>query len=204
MVWSRPGGALSTTEHLLAALHLRGVTDLDLSAEGEELPVLEGSAWAWLRALDQTGFKEGPLVSRRCPRRPLRVEVAGAVARWLPGGVNRVSVAVDFGAGRKGHAWWRPGDPDLPLAAARTFVPIEQAEVLRRAGRGVGADRANTLLWGGEDLAWPAEPVWHKLLDALGDLWLAGPVAGAIDLWRPTHALTLALLRRADAVGWRG
>jgi UDP-3-O-acyl-N-acetylglucosamine deacetylase len=53
-------------------------------------------------------------------------------------------------------------------------------------------------------LPWPAEPVWHKLLDALGDLWLVGPVAGAIELLRPTHALTLRLLREADAAGWHG
>lgn len=184
------GRVLATPEHLLAALAGLGVTDAVLEVEGDEVPVLDGSAAPWCEAIRAAGRVEGPALRPR-GLGVGEVEAHGGRMRWGPGPCE-VVVHVDFGGdGPRGSARWRPGVDDFveAVAWARTFVRAAEVEALRSAGRGRGATAENTLVWGEGTPRRPDEPVVHKLLDLVGDLALLGPWQGRVEVWRGSHRL---------------
>ncbi|MCA9494036.1 MAG: UDP-3-O-acyl-N-acetylglucosamine deacetylase [Myxococcales bacterium] len=185
-----------TPEHLLAALAALGVWDVLVELEGDELPALDGSAAGWVEAIDEAGrVTTGPL-DPRVPERSRRFEADGA-ATLGPGGTIGVDVAYDDGpvgvlevpateeAFRREVAW------------ARTFVLARDVPRLLATGRGRGASEANTVVWPTSELRAPDEPVRHKLLDAWGDLALAGPIRARWFVERGHHVLHVRALREA-------
>lgn len=203
-------GTVATIEHLCAALVAHGVTDAVIAVDGPEVPILDGSADPFWQAFAQSGFVDGPPIDPIVVPEPIVVEAAGGTARWLPAARCEICVAVDYGvlAGRATIVV--PGPAFAAIAPARTFAMGRDLDTLLAKGRGRGANLDNTVVWDETGprnaLRLTDEPVAHKLVDAIGDLALAGrPVCGRLDLYKPSHALhhaaVRALLDAVSAVG---
>jgi len=215
----RPDVHVSTIEHLTATLFGSGVDNALIEVDGPELPILDGSAASFVFLLECAG-----LVEQDAPRReieilrPIRVEDGDAYAELRPrlGGGLDMALSIDFDAPAIGRqALALPLTPDgfrHELARARTFTLMSEVARLRAAGRARGGsldnaivvDQARVLNPGG--LRMPDEFVRHKLLDAVGDLALAGAaLRGRFVAHRSGHTLNNRLLRAlfADAGAWR-
>ena len=209
----RDGRTLVGVEHLLAAFHGLGITDATVTVHGPELPILDGSAMPWVEAIRQAGLTSGPpALVLRCTR-PVRVHgPEGAWAELSPADVGQVHVNVDFGAALSGTASVRFDDDSFvrDIAWARTFAMARDVERLQAAGRGKGANAANTVVYGDKGPQTiergPLEGVRHKLLDALGDLaFLPARLAGRVDVHKGSHELHISLVKavRASPQCWR-
>jgi UDP-3-O-[3-hydroxymyristoyl] N-acetylglucosamine deacetylase len=200
-VLASDGVRVATVEHLLAALHVRGIwSGLLIEVDGDELPILDGSAAPWDEALAALG----PFPATAAPF-PASTEAeahqpGGAVAR-LRAGPRRIEAAVRFDHPAVGRQTWTGGPDAWPdLLPARTFGFAAEAEALRAAGLARGAGPENAIVFGDDGplqpLRFPDEPVRHKALDALGDLYLAGrPFDGTLRVERAGHDLHVRLVR---------
>lgn len=210
----RQGAAhVSTVEHLLAACWALGVDDVVVVVDAPELPILDGSALPWVQALQKAGLREGGgAVSQLRVRRPVEVRAGARSIRLEPAAELVLAVEIAFaepGIGRQAGAFRLAPEPFAHrIAPARTFGPAAALPGLQAQGLARGASLENTLVFahgavlnaGG--LRFPDEPLRHKMLDLLGDLALLGrPLAGRVEARQPGHALTHALLRKAQALG---
>ncbi len=199
---------LATVEHLLAALAGTGVSHAELWVEGEEIPLLDGSALPWVEAIAEAGLRAlGPRQLR-----PLH----GAVTRHqgesfavaVPAGQPRLAAAVEYPQAAIGRQVFSlalsPETFVAELAPARTFGFVEQVERLRADGLIQGGALDNALVCDGErwlnpPLRYADEPVRHKLLDLLGDLALVGIPQAQVFAYRGSHGLHTALASALEA-----
>ncbi|MFM9111402.1 MAG: UDP-3-O-acyl-N-acetylglucosamine deacetylase, partial [Prochlorococcaceae cyanobacterium] len=194
---------LATVEHLLAAVAGTGLTHLLLTVEGEEIPLLDGSALPWVEAIGEAG-----LASRGDPApaptlgSPLTVQAGGGFAVALPAAIPRMGAAIAFPQPAIGRQLFSldltPGRFVAEIAPARTFGFREQVEQLRAAGLIQGGGLDNALVcdgdrWLNPPLRYSDEPVRHKLLDLLGDLALVGLPKAQVFAYRGSHGLHTAL-----------
>lgn len=207
------GASVSTVEHLLAALAGLGVDNALIEVEGGEIPAMDGSAEAFVAAIDEAGIV--PLSAPRAFFRvvaPVRVSDGAGWAELTPAKSGlRLDVEIAFGGiiGRQRRTL--DVSPDAfrrELACARSFGFLRDAERLWRAGFALGASLDNTVVLDGDavlnpqGLRYADEFVRHKMLDVVGDLALAGaPIIGAFRSYRGGHALNLALIRAAMREG---
>jgi UDP-3-O-[3-hydroxymyristoyl] N-acetylglucosamine deacetylase len=201
------GTSVGVVEHLLAALAGAEIDDCSVELDGPEPPTLDGDALAFLNLVAQAGVRETE--GRRHAIKVLRevtVATGNCSARLLPSDARRFSFDIDFSSHAIGHQSFTfefsPENFRRDIAPARTFGFLSEAEQLRAAGYGRGADLHNTLVIDGDRLLnpelkrFPDEFVRHKILDAIGDLKLAGaPVIARFEGRRSSHALNNALLR---------
>jgi UDP-3-O-[3-hydroxymyristoyl] N-acetylglucosamine deacetylase len=207
VVGDRETGGVATIEHLMAALAGLGVDNVLVEIDGPELPIVDGSAAPFVDAIDGVG-----LVACEAPRRYLRVKRAVRVdagrsfAELTPHeGAMRLDVEIDFpqeviGRQRRVHEL----SPDAfrrEIARARTFGFMSDVERLWKAGFALGASLDNTVAVGEdavinpEGLRYADEFVRHKLLDAVGDLALAGyPILGSYRSYCGGHRLNFSVL----------
>ena len=197
---------VAVIEHLMAALFGAGIDDIVVALDGAEPPVLAGDALSWLDVIDGAGVRAQEGDSRAVKIvRPVVVESAGASAALLPSDALIFDFEIDFGSlaiGVQRLSWtFSPDSFRREIAPARTFGFVHELEQLRSAGLAHGASLANTLAIDGDHLRNPQirrfqdEFVRHKILDAVGDLALAGaPVVGRLQGRRSGHALNNALL----------
>ena len=213
----RPDVSVGTVEHLMAALSAAGIGNIVIEVDAPELPVLDGSAEPWLFLLDCAGA--ATLDATRVEieiLRPVRVEDGEAFAELRPGsaGCLELSVAIDFDApaiGRQSLSLSLCGDAFREVARARTFTQAHEIAGLRAAGLAQGGTLDNAIVVDGDSVLNPAglrmrdEFVRHKLLDAVGDLALAGVLRGRFIGYRSGHALNNRVLHAlfADAANWR-
>lgn len=201
---------VGTVEHLMAALTAAGVDNVVVELDGPEVPALDGSAAPFLFLLDCAG-----LAVQDAPRhaievlRPVRVEDGEAFAELRPAGAEggfSLAISIDFAAPAIGRqALTLPhlnGAFRSEVARARTFALAHEVEALRDAGFGRGGSLENAVVVDGarvlnpEGLRMADEFVRHKLLDAIGDLGLAGAaLSGRLVAHRPGHTLNNRLLR---------
>ncbi len=195
------GVSVATVEHLMAALALTGVDNVTVDIDGPEIPILDGSAAAFVTEIAQAGLSE-----LRSRRRPLVITETERVAdgersiKVEPHAGRLVEIEIDFGdclIGRQALCL----DLDDPaviarLASARTFCRLNEVEALRAAGLIRGGALSNGIVVDGdrvlneEPLRDPAEFALHKALDLIGDLYLlGGPVIGRIHAVKPGHDL---------------
>jgi UDP-3-O-[3-hydroxymyristoyl] N-acetylglucosamine deacetylase len=211
------GPLCSTAEHVLAALAGLGVDNAIIEIDGPEVPIMDGSAAAFVAAVDQAGVVELP-APRRYVRvlKPVRVAKDDAYGELLPYADGfRIELEIEFNhplIGRQGLAL--DVDPDSfrrELARARTFGFMRDVAKLWSAGFALGASFENTLvineqrLLNPEGLRFVDEFARHKALDAIGDLALAGaPLLGAYRSVRGGHTLNHAVLSAlmADPSAW--
>ncbi len=199
--------SVSVVEHLMAAVAGAGIDDLVIAVDGPEPPVLDGDALSFMELLDIAGVK-----ASAAPRRALkvlrRVEVThkDASAALVPSSSLQFAFEIDFASaaiGRQTFAFtFSPEDFRREIAPARTFGDIAQLEALKKMDRGHGASFLNTLaidrdrVINADLMRFPNEFVRHKILDAVGDLALAGaPLVARFEGLRSGHALNNALLR---------
>lgn len=210
---SAEGASVSTVEHLLAALSGLGVDNALIEVEGDEIPAMDGSAEAFVSAIDEAG-----IVALAAPRTylrvlsPVRVSDGAGWAELTPAtsGLRLdVEIAFEGRIGRQRRALeLTPESFRRELARARTFGFLRDAERLWRGGLALGASLDNTVVLDGDSVLNPQglryadEFVRHKMLDVVGDLSLAGaPIIGAFRSYRGGHALNLALIQAAMREG---
>lgn len=198
-----------TVEHLLAALMGLGIDNLEVELDAPELPALDGSAAPWRDALAAAGLVDQK-VSRKSfvVDRPIFVELDGAVINVLPNGGKGLSFSYTLDYRKHGlppqlaEFAMPSGDFASEVAPARTFVFQSEADALRAAGLGVGANQGNTVVLDGArpvhgELRFPDEPARHKLLDLMGDLFLLGAdLHGSVMATRSGHRAHHALVRK--------
>ena len=201
---------IGTVEHVMAALAGCGIDNAVVEVDGPEPPILDGSAAPFVFLLDCAG-----IVAQDAPRptievrRPVRVSDGDAFAELRPParqpGLD-MAMSIDFAAAAIGRQALSlrltPESFRRELARARTFTLAEEIDQLRAAGLAQGGsldnavvvDQARVLNPAG--LRMPDEFVRHKLLDAVGDLALAGaPLRGRFIAHRSGHALNNRLLQ---------
>jgi UDP-3-O-[3-hydroxymyristoyl] N-acetylglucosamine deacetylase len=211
------GPLVSTAEHVLAALRGLGVDNAVVEVDGPEAPILDGSAAPFVAAIDQVGleFLDAP---RRYIRilKPVRVgrDHAYAELRPYPRGFRiEADIAFDHPAiGRQSLSLdLRPETFRRDIARARTFGFMRDVAKLWSAGYALGASLENTIVvaeqrvLNPEGLRFADEFVRHKMLDAVGDLALAGaPLLGAYRTVHGGHKLNYAALKAlmADRSAW--
>jgi UDP-3-O-[3-hydroxymyristoyl] N-acetylglucosamine deacetylase len=213
----RDGPAVSTTEHVLAALRGLGVDNAVVEVDGPEVPIMDGSAAPFVAAIDQTGIVT--LAARRRyiqVLKPVRVVKGDSYGelRPYPRGL-RVETEIHFDhplIGRQSFAV--DVEPDVfrrELARARTFGFMRDVAKLWNAGYALGASFENTVVIAENRILNPEgtrfhdEFVRHKAVDAIGDLALSGlPLLGAYRSVRGGHKLNHAVLTAlmADTSAW--
>jgi UDP-3-O-[3-hydroxymyristoyl] N-acetylglucosamine deacetylase len=190
---------LATVEHLLAALAGTGVSQAEIHVEGDEVPLLDGSALPWVEAIAEAGLRPlGERAAPAVPSEPLTVSRGSSFAVVLPAEVFRVAAAVEYPQPAIGAQFLSleltPGRFVAEIAPARTFGFREQVDELRAAGLIRGGALDNALVcdgdrWLNPPLRFDDEPVRHKLLDLLGDLALVGFPRAQVFVYRGSHAL---------------
>ena len=198
---------VGVVEHLMAAVAGAEIDDLLVILDGPEPPILDGDALSYLELLDKAGVKEQP-APRGAIKVLQRVEVAHKDGRaaLVPAAEPAFDIEIEFptavvGRQRLAFAFSAQGFR-REIAPARTFGFLSELEMLKQIDRGHGASLENTLAIDGDRLINPAlmrfpdEFVRHKILDAIGDMALAGaPLIARFEGVRSGHALNNALLR---------
>jgi UDP-3-O-[3-hydroxymyristoyl] N-acetylglucosamine deacetylase len=212
------GPLCSTAEHVLAALSGLGIDNVVIELDGPEVPIMDGSAAAFVAAIDQAG-----IVAQAAPRRylqvlkPVRVAQHDSYGELRPNAHGfRVELDIEFShplIGKQGLALdLNPENFRRELARARTFGFMSDVAKLWNAGYALGASFENTLVvtdnrvLNPEGLRFADEFARHKALDAIGDLMLAGaPLLGTYRSVRGGHKLNHAVLSAlmADRSAWR-
>lgn len=210
------GVSVATVEHFLAACSGLGIDNIIAELDGPELPILDGSSRPFVEMLEQAGVK-GQGAPRRVLKilKPVEVRHGVKLARLSPGDGFEMRVTIDFPTKAIGRQQIRfamtPGAFARDVAWARTFGFAHQAEQLHAMGKGLGASMDNTIVVEGDAILNPDglqaddEFVRHKLLDVIGDLFLAGgQIEGLYEGEQPGHALNNQLLRAvfADATSF--
>mgnify|MGYP003626391530 FL=1 len=212
------GVSVAVVEHLMAALAGMGIDNLIIDIDGPEVPIMDGSSAVFCELLLQAGLKK-----QSAPRRRIRILEAVEIvdgpkrATLSPSedSVLTLRARIEYDDSVIGIQQMAlrlaPGMFARDLAFARTYGFARDVEMLRANGlaRGGSLDNAVVLEDGAvmnpEGLRAEDEFVRHKMLDAVGDLMLAGaPIAGSYDAVQPGHALNNALVRKllATPAAW--
>jgi UDP-3-O-[3-hydroxymyristoyl] N-acetylglucosamine deacetylase len=200
-------GSVATVEHILAALSGLGIDNALIEIDGPEMPIMDGSAQDFVEAIDQAGVTTLG-VARRYLKvlKPVRVEDGRAFSELAPASHGlRLEVEIDFPCkiiGRQYKAMdLDPWTFRRELARARTFGFLRDVEQLWKAGFALGSSLENSVALDGErvlnpeGLRFPDEFVRHKMLDAVGDLALAGaPIIGSYRSYCSGHRLNVGVL----------
>jgi UDP-3-O-[3-hydroxymyristoyl] N-acetylglucosamine deacetylase len=211
------GPAVSTTEHVLAALNGLGIDNAIVEVDGPEVPIMDGSAAPFVDAIDHAGI--ATMSERRRYIRvlkPVRVNADGCYGELRPHNHGlRVETEIEFNHAMIGQQKFAVDvDPNLfrrELARARTFGFMRDVTKLWSAGYALGASFENTVviaedrILNSEGLRFPDEFVRHKAVDAVGDLALAGaPLLGAYRSVRGGHKLNHAVVTAlmSDPTAW--
>ena len=212
------GIAIGTVEHLMAALAGAAIDNAVVEIDGPEVPIMDGSAAPFLQLIERVGSVEQDLVRRAVKvLKPVEIEDGGGSAALYPDHGFSISFAIDFA-----NPLIRRQELSLgidaesfkaELSRARTFGLLDDVDRLRAAGLARGGSLDNAVVVSGTQvlnvggLRYADEFVRHKLLDALGDLYLAGgPIIGHFRGVCSGHAhnrrLLAALFADADAWCW--
>jgi UDP-3-O-[3-hydroxymyristoyl] N-acetylglucosamine deacetylase len=210
-----------TVEHLMSACAGLGVDNLYVDITAEEVPILDGSAASFVFLLQSAG-----IVLQNAPRRFIRLlapvevrEGQGAAEKWArlePFHGYRLSFEIDFShpavdaTGQRVVFDMSTGSYSRDIARARTFGFTKDVEMMRANGLALGGGLDNAIVMddykvlNAEGLRYDDEFVKHKILDAMGDLYLVGkPLLASYSAHRSGHALNNRLLhellRRPEA-----
>ncbi len=214
-----PGGdpgapKVQTIEHLMSACAGLGLDNLYVDITAEEVPILDGSAASFVFLLQSAGIE-----LQNAPKRFLRVkkrvevrEGEGATLKWArlePYHGYKLSFEIEFGhpavdaTGQRVEFDFGSGQYKRDIARARTFGFTRDVEMMRTRGLGLGGNMDNVIVvddyrvLNTEGLRYDDEFVKHKILDAIGDLHIAGkPLLASYSAFKSGHALNNKLLRK--------
>jgi UDP-3-O-[3-hydroxymyristoyl] N-acetylglucosamine deacetylase len=210
---SNGGAKVFTVEHLMSACAGLGIDNLYIDITAEEVPILDGSASSFVFLLQSAG-----IVEQNAPKRFIRVlktvevrEGEGANVKWArldPHHGYKLSFEIDFrhpAVDSTGQSVVFDMDTDVytrDIARARTFGFTRDVEMLRANGLALGGGLDNAIVMddykvlNSDGLRYDDEFVKHKILDAMGDLYLIGkPLLASYVAFRSGHAMNNLLLR---------
>src|SRR5687768_2125029 len=210
---SNGGAKVMTVEHLMSACAGLGIDNLYVDITAEEVPILDGSSASFVFLLQSAGIE-----LQKAPRRFVRVrrpvevrEGQGDTLKWArlePYHGFKLSFEIDFAhrvvdsTGQRVEFDLSSGSYARDIARARTFGFTKDVEMMRAKGLGLGAGMDNAVVMddyrvlNSDGLRYDDEFVKHKILDAMGDLYLIGkPLLAAYSAFRSGHALNNKLLR---------
>jgi len=202
------GAQVSTIEHVMAALAGCGVQNARLVIDAPEVPILDGSSAPFVEAIRRVGLvRQNRPLRALAIRQAVEVQMGEARARLEPAERFEIRFEIDFADRAIGHQRKRldmaNGAFVRELMDCRTFCRAADIDAMRARGLALGGTYENAVVVDGEKVLSPGglrhrdEAVRHKMLDAMGDLALAGgPILGRYTGIRAGHALTNALLRK--------
>ena len=204
-----------TVEHLLAALSASSIDDARIEIDGEEVPLLDGSAKNWCEAIAKVGIANHSASSSVTdPLLPISEAIwirdQDSFVAALPASETRFTYGIDFPYEVIGNQWhsWNLSQDNFAneIAPARTFGFAEQIEQLQKAGLIKGGSLENALVcshsgWVNPPLRFTNEPARHKLLDLVGDISLLGQVPRAHFIaYKASHKLHIQLATKLAKV----
>ena len=210
------GVTIGTVEHLMAALHGCGIDNAVIELDAPEVPIMDGSAAPFVFLVECAGIARQAAV-RRAIRVLRRIDVRDGdrSASLSPGTGSSFSFEIDFPsaavAHQEGSIRLSRGSFEADLSRARTFGFLAEVEGMRARGLALGGSLENAIVIDGDSILNPGglrfedEFVRHKLLDSVGDLYLAGaPIIGHFHGHKSGHALNHQLLQAlfADDGAW--
>lgn len=194
-----------TIEHLLSALHAYGITNLLIKCNGE-VPVMDGSAKEFCALLEDTGIEiQSETVSALKIEEKVRIGTDEEFMEIEPSEDFTIHYILKYPqpVGVQEHTFTlkSPEDFKREIASARTFGFVKDIGYLQKQGLALGGRFDNFVLFGEEgpincELRFSDEPVRHKILDAIGDLYLLGrPIQGKVTASMTGHSDNIALLK---------
>ena len=212
------GGKIATVEHLMSALAGLGIDNLHVDIDGPEMPIMDGSSSPFVFLIQSGGIKE-QAASKRFIRikKSVRVEDGDKWVQFDPFDGFQVRMAIDFehpvvnGTAQVGEVDFSTTSFVKEVSRARTFGFMRDLELLRSQNLALGGSVDNAIVIGdyqvlNEDgLRYEDEFVKHKILDAIGDLYLLGhSLIGSFSGYKSGHELNNRLLRAVlqDEEAW--
>lgn len=201
------GVEVSTIEHIMAALAGCGIQNAQIDVDGPEIPILDGSAGEFVQGILKTGLRQQAAPVRAIQiLKPVEVRRGDAIARLEPSDAFEIAFEIDFDDAAIGQQQktldMANGAFVRELCNSRTFCRQSDVKSMQANGLARGGSLNNAIVFDGDRVLSPGglrfddEAVRHKMLDALGDLALAGgPIFGRYVGHRAGHALTNMLLR---------
>ncbi len=210
---------VQTIEHLMSACSGLGIDNLVIDITADEVPILDGSAASFVFLLQSAG-----VVMQDAPKRFMRIlrpvevrEGDGATLKWArldPFEGYKLSFEIEFDhpavdqTGQRVEFDMGSGQYKREIARARTFGFTKDVELMRSRGLTLGGSMDNAIVVDDQrvlnagGLRYDDEFVKHKILDAIGDMWVLGhPLLAAYSAYKSGHALNNQLLRKVLADG---
>jgi UDP-3-O-[3-hydroxymyristoyl] N-acetylglucosamine deacetylase len=214
----KDGVRVSTVEHLMSALAGLGVDNVRVDLTGPEIPIMDGSSAPFVYLVQSAGIEAQP-APKRFVRvlKPVEVRQGDKFVRFEPFEGYRLDFSIDFN-----HPAFDPAGNHVVIdfagssyvkevSRARTFGFMSDVEMMRSQGLALGGSLNNAIVMdeyrilNADGLRYDNEFVKHKILDAIGDLYLLGhPLIGSYTAYKSGHALNNALLRKLleDKESW--
>lgn len=213
LVENAAGVSVSTIEHVMAALAGSAIHNALIEIDGPEVPILDGSAVPFVEVFLERGLREQAVPVRAIRvLKTVEVQDGEATARLEPAEMLEIDFRISFAESAIGTQTrslnMANGAFVRELSDSRTFCRQSDVDAMRERGLALGGTLENAVVFNGDAVVSPGglrhldEPVRHKMLDALGDLALAGgPLLGRYTGDRAGHALTNRLLHALFADG---
>ncbi len=215
---SRAGGKVMTVEHLMSACAGLGIDNAYVELSAPEVPIMDGSAGPFVFLLQSAGIVEQAAPKRFIRiKRALEVRDGDKIARFEPYNGFKLGFTIQFdhpmipSTLSRAEVEFSTAAYIRELSRARTFGFMRDLEFMRERNLGLGGSMDNAIVLdefrvlNDDGLRYGDEFVRHKLLDAVGDLYLAGhPILGAFEGHKAGLALTTTLVRAllADQTAW--
>jgi UDP-3-O-[3-hydroxymyristoyl] N-acetylglucosamine deacetylase len=212
------GAKVATVEHLMSALAGLGIDNIYIDVDAAELPILDGSAAPFVFLLQSAGIEEQKAAKKFLRvKKEVEVREGDKWARVTPYDGFRLEFSILFshpavnGTANRATIDFADQSYLREVARARTFGFMQDVESMRDQGLALGGSLENAIVMdeyrilNSDGLRYADEFVRHKILDAIGDLYLAGhPLLAEFSAYKSGHALNNLLLRTllADATAW--
>lgn len=200
------GGKVLTLEHLLAVLYIFGIDSLVIELNGGEIPIMDGSAFPFVQAIEKVGIKPLPQKKKSIKIiKPYIIQENDSYISFYPDSAFKITYSIEYD-----HPLIKRQELSLPLnlknfikeiAPARTFGFLKDVPQLIREGLALGGSLENAIVLDEETvingpLRYPDEFVRHKILDLIGDLsFLSYPILGHFKVHKAGHDLHLKAIR---------
>ena len=215
---SRGAGKVMTIEHLMSAFAGLGIDNAYVDLSAPEVPIMDGSAGPFVFLLQSAGIVEQAAAKRFIRiTRPLEVREGDKIARFEPYDGFRLGFTIQFdhpmipSTQSRAEVEFSTAAYVKEVSRARTFGFMRDLEFMRERNLGLGGSMDNAIVLdefrvlNDDGLRYGDEFVRHKILDAVGDLYLAGhPILGAFEGFKSGHALNNKLVRAllAERTAW--
>lgn len=204
------GTRIGTIEHIMSALSAMGIDNVLIELNAPEIPIMDGSSLPFIYLIQDAGIVDQQAEKKFIRiKRPIVVEEPGKKVAFDPYDGFKVTLTIEFdhpvfNRSNQTYSIDFAGASYLEeIARARTFGFMQEVEMMRSHNLGLGGNLTNAIViddfdvLNPEGLRYPDEFVRHKILDAIGDLYIAGyPIIGAFTGYKSGHAINNALLRK--------